>query len=68
MTPAEARERVARVKAEADRGDHEGAHVEQDSLRADVLKYLAEVAPAELGVLAKIALSTDDIEFHRWYA
>lgn len=66
MTLQEARERVQLVAAQV--GDPEGVHSEEDRLRADVLRYLAEVAPAELGELARIALSTDEIKSPRWYA
>ena len=66
MTLAEARERVERIRAMA--GDDEMAHSEEDKFRGDVLRYLADVAPAELGELARIAISTREIEFARWYA
>ena len=66
MTLTEARKRVARI--DAMKGDAEAAHAEEDNLRSDVLAYLAQVAPAELGALAEIALSTDAISFERWYA
>ena len=66
MTLTEARERVEFIRSIA--RDDEAAHGGEDDFRADVLRYLAEVAPAELGELARIALSTEDIDFARWCA
>lgn len=71
MTASEARERVERIKQMGDiygDNDPEGAHREEDNLHRDVLQYLAEVAPAELGELARISLTTLEFDFPRWYA
>ncbi len=66
MSLLEAHHRVADIRAMA--GDDEIAHGAEDQFRDDVLRYLAEVAPAELGELARIALSTNEIKFSRWCA
>ncbi len=66
MTLEEARTRVKRI--ESMMGDSEAAHSEEDALHQDVLRYLAEVAPAELALLAQIALSTEALNFERWCA
>jgi hypothetical protein len=62
---------VARKQVEVIRhmaGDPEAAHGAEDSLWADTLRYFAEVAPAELAELARIVLSTEEIDFPRWCA
>jgi len=66
MTLEEAHARVELIRDEID--DPEGAHSEEDKFREDVLRYLSEVAPAELGELARIALSTNELDFPRWCA
>lgn len=66
MTLGEVRLRVAQIEAVSD--DSEIAHTEEDTLHRDVLRYLAEVAPAELAELARVALTTGEIPFSRWYA
>lgn len=66
MTLEEVRKRVAEIVKGQD--DPEEAHYAEDRLREDLLSYLAEVAPAELGELAKLAVSTSELDFMRWYA
>lgn len=43
------------------------AHAEEASLRASVLEAIAAGSPDAVE-LATIALSTDDIDFARWFA
>lgn len=52
------------------RGDAETAHAEEDRLRADFLRFLAEhdQVPNELREMALLVLSTEKIEFERWCA
>jgi hypothetical protein len=66
VTITEARERVNAIQKV--RHDYERAHAMEDQLRADVLAYLAEVAPAELRALVEIAISTETIDFPRYSA
>lgn len=56
---------VERIRAMA--GDHEAAHSEEDRLRAAVLRAIADGSPDAVE-LARIALTTDDIDFARWCA
>ena len=65
MTIEEAQKRVDKVAA--CRGDDEGAHSEEDSLRNDILVAIAGGDPNPVG-LAMIALKTNDIDFARWCA
>jgi len=63
---------VAGVEAEIARlrdlaWDDEQAHSIEDSIRAAVLAAIAAGHPDTVE-LAKLALSTKDIEFHRWCA
>lgn len=64
MTIAEIKTRINAIESEV--WDPETAHLLEDTLREDVLCYLAQVAPAELGEMARLAVSTRDIEFPRW--
>lgn len=67
MSPYAVKRRINQIKAEAD--DPELAHIDEDSLRADVLKSIIETSTDPISVeLAKLALSTSKIDFSRWYA
>jgi len=69
VTIAEIKERIRAIEGEAEApGDPEVAHGLEDGLWEDVLRYLAQVAPAELGEIARLAVSTRDIDFPRWTA
>ncbi|MFA5808726.1 MAG: hypothetical protein WC935_00130 [Thermoleophilia bacterium] len=65
MTKEEALASVEKIREEAD--DDEVAHSHEDGLRAQFIAHVAEM-PGELGELAKIVLSTDEISFGRWCA
>lgn len=65
MTLAEIERRIADI--EAMRADDESAHSAEDDLRADVLRAIADGA-ADAAAMAKLALTTDRIEFARWCA
>lgn len=47
--------------------DNEKAHGYEDQLREDILKAISEGAE-NAQEMAKLALSTNDIKFSRWYA
>lgn len=47
--------------------DDEAAHGEEDDLYRDVLEEIATGNPDPVG-LARVALATQEIEFHRWGA
>jgi len=65
MTRDEALEAVAKIASLVD--DDEVAHSMEDNLRGAFIEYAAEL-PGELGEIAKIVLSTDALNFCRWYA
>ncbi len=65
MTVDEVKERVRQI--DASKGDDEGAHSMEDTLRADVLKAIADGAP-NAAALAAEALKTMNIDFARWCA
>ena len=52
---------------ESIKGDDEAAHSSEDELRRMVLTHIAE-GGRNVRELARIALTTEDIEFARWYA
>ncbi len=65
MTIEEAQRRVDVIAASV--GDDEGAHIEEDSLRNDILVAIAGGDANPVG-LAMIALKTNDLNFSRWCA
>ena len=65
MTPEEAQERVESIRSI--RGDDEAAHSAEDRFRADVLEAIANGSPHAVE-LARIALTTGEIDFARWCA
>ena len=50
------------------KGDDEYAHVAEKELWGDFIAHVAAVGPEELSKMANLVLSTEDIEFCRWYA
>jgi hypothetical protein len=65
MTPDDVKSRVAAIEAES--GDNETAHCDEDALYQAVLLAIAEGA-AEPRELAREALKTSELTFTRWYA
>lgn len=68
MTREEIRKRVAKIRRIA--GDFESAHSEEDRLRHDVLRAIAddERVPVDVREAARLALSTAEIDFPRYCA
>lgn len=60
------RERVERIRMAA--GDDEVAHNMEDALRSDLLRAIANGECVNPQDCAQIALTTDAIDFSRWYA
>jgi hypothetical protein len=56
------------IKEEAAVLDHEKAHILEDALRGSFIEYIAEEYEGEIADMAKEILSTDYIDFQRWYA
>lgn len=65
MTVEELRKRVEYLIENC--GDDEGAHSNEDELRADVLQAIADGHP-DAQELARLALRTSEADFSRWYA
>lgn len=68
MTTEEIKKRIDNINALASDSDSESAHIEEDSLREDFIKYIATLDNPSLAAKAKLVLSTEDIHFSRWYA
>ena len=66
MTQQEARARVNAIKSVMH--DPEHAHILEDELYADIVRYVAEEAPEPFKSVAKEALRTEKLDFARWYA
>lgn len=49
-------------------GDDERAHSNEDSLREDFIKYVAESGNKKLSEMANEILKTNKIDFARWCA
>lgn len=43
------------------------AHVQEDSLHLEFIKYVATAAQPDLAAKAKLVASTEDIKFERWF-
>ena len=66
MNPAEVRDLVEKIRAE--RGDPEAAHGMEDALHQSVLAAIADGTCDQPQECARIAMTTRDIDFSRWYA
>lgn len=64
MNKEQIESRIQRIKDLSD--DGERAHVEEDALREDFIKHIATMP--QLKELAELVLSTNQINFCRWYA
>ncbi len=70
MTPDEVVRRIAVIQAEAADYDCEDevAHACEDALYRDVLSAIAENRCSDAAECARLALTTQAINFNRWYA
>lgn len=70
MTIEECQQCILGIAEQAALGDHEMAHIYEAQLREDVLRAIAAglVDTDTAKQLATLALSTDEIQFHRWFA
>jgi len=48
--------------------DDEYAHVQEDELHLDFIKYIAKTGTKEQRKMAREILKADDFDFSRWYA
>lgn len=67
MKISDVQARLAKIQAYANHGDFEAAHAEDDSLRDDALREIANGA-VNGAELAAEALKSNDIAFKRYYA
>ena len=67
MTANEARRAVRHIKAMSGAGDHEAAHSEEDELREAFIRFVSK-GRGQLAEIAKIVLSTEEVDFERWAA
>lgn len=68
MTPYEIRQRLLVISRSAQKGDDEAAHIEEDRLMQQVLRAIADGDVSDPAECARLALTSLDIEFSRWYA
>lgn len=70
MTEADVKKRIKNIKQVAESGDHEAAHVQEDTLLVDVLKAIADddLDAARMNRLATAALRSLDLKFERYCA
>jgi hypothetical protein len=68
LTIEQAKKRVEEIRAIVH--DDERAHGLEDALRRDALKIIArgDLTPADAARLARVALSTESLDFERWCA
>jgi hypothetical protein len=67
MTREEIEQAVAEI-AKMGSWDDERAHCSEDQLREAFIRHVADTAGGELSELARLVLTTSDMEFSRWYA
>lgn len=65
MTIEEVEKRIAKI--EATKHDPEAAHILEDELYVDVLKYVRSCCDEPIFSMVTKALSTQFIDFPRWY-
>jgi hypothetical protein len=69
MTIQDVLDRIAEIRRLADEEfDSEGAHSGEDELHKEVLAAIAEGAAEDPREMARLALTTAEIDFSRWYA
>lgn len=66
MTKEQILLRIGEIKANTH--DDEVAHLREDQLRADFIRFIVSGDNPDLAALASLVLSTDDLEFARWCA
>ena len=66
LTPGDVTKEVERIRSAAD--DPEIAHSLEDRLYARLLKAIADGTCVDAAECARIALTTGDIDFPRWFA
>jgi hypothetical protein len=68
MTPDEVLRRISVIQAADDDHDDERAHAREDELYRDVLSAIAEGRCGDPAECARLALTTQEINFNRWCA
>ncbi len=68
MTRKEVELIIDEVRYFARLGDAEAAHATEDALRRDFIKWVSEGEATNAQEIARMILSTDDIDFPRWCA
>lgn len=68
MTADEVEKHVEGIKAAAAGDDDEVAHIREDKLYRTLLEAIAKDLCHDAQDLAKRALKTQDLDFHRWCA
>ena len=68
MTPEEVEAWLGRIREHVAAGDGEAAHAAEDDMCARVLDAIAHGSTADPARLARLALSSSEIKFTRWYA
>lgn len=68
MNEADAQVHLAKIRDVAEQGDDEGAHSCEESFWEAVLVEISTGLCEYPDELARLALQSRDIEFHRWFA
>ena len=55
-------------KIEQLKGDNEAAHFAEDALHQEFIEHVAAADLGELSEMASLVLSTQEMDFTRWYA
>lgn len=66
MTTEEIKTAIATIEAEQD--DNETAHVMEDNLMENFIRYISTLDNQSLAAKAALVLTVKDLEFTRWHA
>jgi hypothetical protein len=66
MNPDKVKDRIEEIKGMM--GDNESAHIHEDLLWRDVLSAIADGTCENPQECARLAITTDELDFERWYA
>lgn len=62
--------RIEAIRSDLEEFGDPAAHIAEDTLYRDFIRYIStlDTVPPELAAMAKMILTTKEIEFYRWYS
>ena len=68
VSPAWVKDRLQEIREKAKSYDDEAAHIAEDDLRAAVLAAIADLSADDPVECARLALTSSEIKFSRYYS